>query len=1030
MPTIWPPTARPRLEAVEKWVNENDNSVKQCETESRTDLRRVIDRVQFGSKDVPLSSTRIVRVQREILERRMIAQGGYIDATGKDSASEMSIKDSATARVSANADVSVSERTSVKDSKDACASVCEADMSKCSLCWLLSQQGRQPCGECTAVHDSTTPKRKPVMGRGSDWVEQQISTNLFAVDNRGRTEWVLSRDRPRPPQSELPTYDRALVSENPALLMTGWCPQPLGRCHPSLRFLMPIAEVQRLPDPVVMVPVKTAHIPLLHYHVAQIARAEAVGASFESAEGPSPHGGSQPQSWSDIFIDPQTWEKRRSHHTAYLKEIAQCERNGHFRMSAVPGGRDGYFHAMTARKPQFRRQIWRNVDGFPQEVVPCLPDPYTDFKLVQWYRLAIKHGVSDMEIVSQTVLYGLSSFNTSPPNTRIFINYGGGWKDLKFIDENRRKQYTDYDSPRLLPPSTEPCFEPELVHPKSVHRQVKADGSIKKREITDFGAERERVHPNAGGNSFILIKEASDLKESRRMRHRMHSEQSIATSIKQQLRRKGRSGRNSYNVGVASERLLDIDYAAFDAFLVALDILASSGVAVDIIVDDFRAWYPQWPMANTEHHLNSQIICSAGLEVNPRPNFGAKHFPERTNRGNFASCEILSDRLYAKQREIVWTPWAPAVRTAVENFIQIRRSAGASGHIFTQFGWFDDNSLGCLSPFTSLAKSTRYEFWREINWEWEKDKAATNLYGAEKVNAIVGFDIFVAPRKTKLPPVKVDKYSCKIDEVISQAEAHPRALVRNEGLFDTMIGQLVHSSEVIPDLWQSFIELMTIIRDCRGPVYTRCPPAARRVLKQIIKCVKDNPGIPLTPYSRRPGYDKLPVWVSYTDATRNTRTFFGAQGGYLWHWGHGVVFFFARQWERRAVQRSNIGEMEMAASNTAASFQEELMGSLFGQHDVFHYLFQYGDNSAVFDYTLNNLSSNRDGMRRLCVNRVSDERRVKRLLSACHVPRTHNTWADALANMDITLFAHLVWSQWPHVVLCRLVVSDAAMWLP
>eukprot|EP01048_Picozoa_sp_COSAG05_P006575 COSAG05_NODE_435_length_9845_cov_24.433364_5_plen_224_part_00 len=223
---------------------------------------------------------------------------------------------------------------------------------------------------------------------------------------------------------------------------------------------------------------------------------------------------------------------------------------------------------------------------------------------------------------------------------------------------------------------------------------------------------------------------------------------------------------------------------------------------------------------------------------------------------------------------------------------------------------------------------------------------------------------------------------------------------------------------------------MTIIRDCRGPVYTRCPPAARRVLKQIKKCVKDNPGIPLTPYSRRPGYDKLPVWVSYTDATRNTRTFFGAQGGYLWHWGHGVVFFFARQWERRAVQRSNIGEMEMAASNTAASFQEELMGSLFGQHDVFHYLFQYGDNSAVFDYTLNNLSSNRDGMRRLCVNRVSDERRVKRLLSACHVPRTHNTWADALANMDITLFAHLVWSQWPHVVLCRLVVSDAAMWLP
>ena len=78
---------------------------------------------------------------------------------------------------------------------------------------------------------------------------------------------------------------------------------------------------------------------------------------------------------------------------------------------------------------------------------------------------------------------------------------------------------------------------------------------------------------------------------------------------------------------------------------------------------------------------------------------------------------------------------------------------GASDHIFTQFGWFDDNSLGCLRPFTWLAKKTRYELWVETNWEWEREKAATNLYGAEKVNAIVGFDIFVASRSTKLSPV-------------------------------------------------------------------------------------------------------------------------------------------------------------------------------------------------------------------------------------------------------------------------------------
>ena len=526
------------------------------------------------------------------------------------------------------------------------------------------------------------------------------------------------------------------------------------------------------------------------------------------------------------------------------------------------------------------------------------------------------------------------------------------------------------------------------------------------------------------------------MRESRRLRHRVHSETfskgglSGGGDFSQQFRRKGRSGQHSYNVGVSSERLLDIDYAAFDAFTVALDILASSGVEVDIVVDDFRAWYPQWPMANTEHHLNSQIICSAGMEVNPRPNFGAKHFPERTNRGNFATSEILSDTLHEKQSQIEWTPWAPEVRKAVEAFIQARLRLGASGHIFTQFGWFDDNSLGCLRPFTSLAKKTRYDLWREINWEWEQEKAGTNLYGAEKVNAIVGFDIFVASRDTKLPPAKVDKYGRKIDEVVKLAETHPRALVINEGMFDTLIGQLVHSSEVIPSLWQKFIELMVIIRNCRGPVYTRCPPAARRVLKQVKSCIVENLGIPLTPYSRRPGYDGLPVWVSYTDASRNTRTFFGAQGGYFWSWNHNVIFFFCRQWEHSEVQRSNIGELEFAAANTAASLQAAVMESLYDQNNAMHYLLQYGDNSAVFDYTLNNLSSNRDGMRILCVNRVSDERRVQRLLSACHIPRTHNTWADALANMDVTLFVRLVWAHWPRARLCRLVVSDEAMWLP
>ena len=95
------------------------------------------------------------------------------------------------------------------------------------------------------------------------------------------------------------------------------------------------------------------------------------------------------------------------------------------------------------------------------------------------------------------------SFKKVNKGVRIFA-----WSCHASPRPRRSKAPAPFSLPRpALPPSTEPCFEPELVHPKSVHRQVKADGSIKKREITDFGAERERVHPNAGENSFILIKE-------------------------------------------------------------------------------------------------------------------------------------------------------------------------------------------------------------------------------------------------------------------------------------------------------------------------------------------------------------------------------------------------------------------------------------------------------------------------------------------------------------------------------------------
>ena len=56
-------------------------------------------------------------------------------------------------------------------------------------------------------------------------------------------------------------------------------------------------------------------------------------------------------------------------------------------------------------------------------------------------------------------------------------------------------------------------------------------------------------------------------------------------------------------------RLVQDKVVAKSAFSKELDIptenqLFDEIAAADVVVDDFKAWYPQWPMANTEHHLN------------------------------------------------------------------------------------------------------------------------------------------------------------------------------------------------------------------------------------------------------------------------------------------------------------------------------------------------------------------------------------------------------------------------------------------
>jgi hypothetical protein len=37
-------------------------------------------------------------------------------------------------------------------------------------------------------------------------------------------------------------------------------------------------------------------------------------------------------------------------------------------------------------------------------------------------------------------------------------------------------------------------YEPQRIYPKGVHKQVKADGRVKEREVTDYAAAREQHH--------------------------------------------------------------------------------------------------------------------------------------------------------------------------------------------------------------------------------------------------------------------------------------------------------------------------------------------------------------------------------------------------------------------------------------------------------------------------------------------------------------------------------------------------------
>jgi hypothetical protein len=934
------------------------------------------------------------------------------------------------------------------------------------------------------------------------------------------------------PSELVPKVTVATVAKDATVLYDAWCPRVLGRSHPSRRFAEPLSGVATSADVLAMKPHVSKHVPILWFLTEQRERAEGVGAVPPIASGPSQYEGLvPPQTMRDLFVDPTvSWDVRVRHDREYRQEIWRCEQGYQFRPARIVGGRDGFSYGADARKPQYRRVTWQNVDGRPVPVLPQLPDKFTDLKMTLLYEWCVKEGVHDMEIVSEAALFGIESQSSCSGGSFAWLNYNSAWTDLKYLQERRVLEQSGYQSARLTAPSKNLLFEPERQHPKGVHRVVKPDGKVKLRGVVDFGAERKRALPELStGQGKLQRREIALVNQMQnefceaRVRHLreqigtpLHDEgrrsadkenegalasvstdglsgftataqfsgarpdsifgsgvkgtgyysdlrparasppqpaippspqterrggrrpdtvseaaQEVETETHQSgargafkavhsLRRKGASGDDSYNVRLGTERLGVFEYASYNVFLEAVDILVASRFPVDIIIQDFQAYYPQFGISALEHWLHTELVSSEGRETNFRGAFGGGHLPEKLNRMNFAINELIFIELRDAQQKFIWTPFHPDVRRAADRWTAARRAAGNSGDWFAGFGWFDDNSLAVFKFFSQKALSIQQRVWDKINLITDPEKHALNLYGHTVQEPIVGFVLDAKAREHRLPEVKRAKYASGIDAVCAKAEANSGWVPRE--LTDTLFGQLVHAADPYPAMWQDLLPLCSLLIRKDGMESTRVPAAARDRLRNLKVTLTTAAGRPLTSYRYQPGGDGLPVWVTYTDASRNTESFFGAAGGWFRKWGCNRIFFFCREWPPAEVAKSNITEMEMLGTDVAAYLTQAVQSA--EERGNLQYLLQYGDNQSVSEHVLNSLHARSAGMRFLASRRYGTELRAKRLLSSCHVYREWNSPADALANMDIGCFMRLILRQFPAASFCRLAVPD------
>ena len=208
------------------------------------------------------------------------------------------------------------------------------------------------------------------------------------------------------------------------------------------------------------------------------------------------------------------------------------------------------------------------------------------------------------------------------------------------------------------------------------------------------------------------------------------------------------------------------------------------------------------------------------------------------------------------------------------------------------------------------------------------DSILNYWHESTKFEATVGFEAVARQRAYWLPQRKVDAYCADIDELISAASKHPQKLMPKALMIATM-GRLSSASGPVPRIWRHFGALLSLVAVQKYELYVQSNAAMEATLRALQTELRNQSGQPMTSYRLRPGADGRRVWQNFTDSSRNTKTFFGAAGGWFRLWGSNVIFYFAHRWTPAEVAQCNIGELEMVAEMIAKQLQLSVHRELF-----------------------------------------------------------------------------------------------------